>query len=337
MRTLNGVVTTFLRRAAIAALGLIALAAAACGSTGPDPTPAAVPTATTTVTDGNSSARPAENPPAWSVVSDQLRVVLATPDLGVGEQRFALVISDLEGLVKFPVVEFASFRYPEGYTGEREGPVETVLARFNEFPFGTRGTHVTQVSFNVPGDWAIEATVPRSDGSSATAEVRFAVQERPRSVSVGEAAPPSHNRTLADVDDISELTTGSFHDEELYRYSIADALERDRPFVVVFASPAFCTNAVCGPQVELVSELREMYASDADFIHVDLYENPKEIQGDLTRAVESPLLEEWNLISQEWTYVVGADGLVTARFENFVGSAELSKAIESAIKIAGNA
>jgi hypothetical protein len=273
----------------------------------------------------------------WTVVSDELDLVLATPDLGVGEQRFAVVLSDQEGLIKFPVVKFNSYRYPNGFEAEREGPVETLTARFNEFPFGTRGTHVSKANFDVPGDWSIEAAVPRSDGSSETAEVRFMVQERPTSVRVGEAAPRSRSRTLADVDHISELTSGSLRDEELYRYSIADAIERKMPFVVVFASPAFCTNAVCGPQVELVSELREQYATDANFIHVDLYENPDEIQGDLSRAIESPLLEEWRLVSQEWTYVVGADGIVTARFENFVGEDELQAAIESAIENSRNA
>ena len=62
-----------------------------------------------------------------------------------------------------------------------------------------------------------------------------------------------------------------------------------------------------------------------------LYENPQEIQGDLNSAIETPLLEEWGLASQEWTYVVGADGIVAARFENFVGEQELEIAIEKAI------
>lgn len=319
----------------LASFGLVAVTAIACSSG--EGTVQATSTSTqiiaspTQALGENPFARFDENQHGWTVVSDEIDVVLATPDLGVGAQRFALVLSDTQGIVKFPVVEFASYRYPNGYDGEREGPFETVFARFALFPFGTRGIHVTEFDFNTTGDWSVEANVPRSDGSSAAAEVRFEVLEEPRSVSVGEIPPRSQNRTLADVDDVADLTTGSFHDEELYRYSIAEAVERDRPFVVVFASPAFCTNAVCGPQVEVVSELREQYSADADFIHVDLFQNPQEIQGDLSRAVESELLEEWGLVSQEWTYVIGADGRVTARFENFVGTGELTEAIESAI------
>ena len=157
------------------------------------------------------------------------------------------------------------------------------------------------------------------------------------SVAVGEPAPRSTNRTLGDVESAKQLTTGSVIDEQLYKHSIAETIEAMRPFVVVFASPAFCTNAVCGPQVEVASELREEYGQDAEFIHVDLYENPHEIQGDLSRAVESSLLDEWGLVSQEWTYVVRADGVVSARFENFVGADELAEAIESALQHSDNA
>jgi hypothetical protein len=64
---------------------------------------------------------------------------------------------------------------------------------------------------------------------------------------------------------------------------------------------------------------------------VDLYDNPDKIRGDLSVAIASPLLAEWGLVSQEWTYVVGSDGLVAARFENFVGAAELSEAIEATL------
>ncbi len=319
---------TRMRTVGFAAFTVLLLAATACSSSKDLASPTA-PTATSPAED--PLARFEENQHGWTVVSEELDAVLATPDLGVGEQRFALVLSDSQGLIKFPVVELASYRYTDGFEGSREGPVETMLARFELFPFGTRGIYVTELDFDSPGDWSVEATVPRTDGTAETAELRFEVLQEPKSVAVGDPAPPSKNRTLSDVSDISELTTGSHHDVELYRYSVEQAIERQRPFLVVFASPAFCTNAVCGPQVELVSELREQYAADVDFIHVDLFENPHEIQGDLSRAIETSLLEEWGLISQEWTYVIGADGIVTARFENFAGAGELTEAIESAI------
>ena len=96
----------------------------------------------------------------------------------------------------------------------------------------------------------------------------------------------------------------------------------------MFASPGFCTNALCGPQAEVLSILRERHAPRANFIHVDLYENPEQIRtGGLDIAVETPLLEEWGLETAEWTFIVGADGLVAHRFEAFVAESELEQAL----------
>lgn len=296
------------------ALGAIA----ACATDSPDsPTP--TPTSVSSI-------------PEWSTVSDGIQATLATPDLGLGEQRFAVTLSDEEGIVRFPVVSLTAYRYPSGLSGERSEPIETVQASFSEFPGGTRGIHVARIDFDQTGQWSVEANVPRADGATSTVEVRFKVMEQSHSVAEGEKAPASQNRTHDDVNDISELTTGSHRDERLYQRTIADSIDEGRPFVVVFASPAFCTNAVCGPQVEVVSELADEYGGEVEFIHVDLYENPHEIQGDLDAAIESPLLEEWGLVSQEWTYLVNSEGVVEARFENFVGSDELSEAIEALVR-----
>ena len=106
---------------------------------------------------------------------------------------------------------------------------------------------------------------------------------------------------------------------------------RDRPLLVVFASPAFCTNAVCGPQVEIASELREVYGNEVDFMRVDLYSNPQEIQGDLSISKLTPLLREWGLSPQEWTFIVDSDGIVTHRFENFAPKPELIEALDQTI------
>lgn len=269
---------------------------------------------------------------SWTAIPNGLNAELATPDLGKGIQRFGVVLSSEDGLLRFPIVRFSVNHYPNGYDNpENSTASQTVTARFYEFPFGTRGIYTTELDFSETGDWSAVASAPMSDGSTASVEVRFRVNERPESVKVGEPVPLSASRTLNSVSDISELTTGSHRDPELYRLSIADTVAGDRPFMVVFASPAFCTNAVCGPQVEVASELREDYGEQFDFLHVDLYENPHEIQGDLSRAVLTPLVDEWRLSSQEWTFVVNEDGIVTHRFENFAPKDELIEAIEEVL------
>ena len=272
----------------------------------------------------------------WETRTDNedLKLILATPDLGPGTRRFAVVLTDTSGIVALPVVQLASFKYPDESAAKsvREGPMETDLARYYPFPYGTRGIHVAEFTFDEPGHWGVEANVPRPDGTVATIEVLMEVHEQTMSVDVGQVPPSSASRTLMDVDDVSELTTGSNNDESLYQVTVAEALQNGKPTVVVFASPAFCTNAVCGPQVEVLSNLSETYGDSADFIHVDLYVNPKEIQGDLSRAIQTPLLAEWGLVSQEWTFVMNDGGEVVGRFENFVPQAELELSLLSVLQ-----
>ncbi len=332
---------------------LVLLATVACATSTPTVTPQIrVETVAPPATNAPAESAPTESEPAsepggggggleepeqeWVVRtdSDEVDLILATPDLGVGIRRFGMVLTDSSGIVAFPVVQIQSFFYfdEEATKADRDGPVETALARYYPFPYGTRGIHVAELNFDEPGLWGVEASVPRPDGEIEVVEVLVEIHERPKSVDVGERPPDKDSRTLADVEDISQLTTGSMHDESLYQISIADAIDSGRPTVVVFASPAFCTNAVCGPQVEVLSNLSSTYGDRAHFVHIDLFVNPKEIQGDLTRARPTPLLSDWGLVSQEWTFVMDNEGVVVGRFENFVPEEELELSLMSVLE-----
>ncbi|MCY3656206.1 MAG: hypothetical protein OXG95_06300 [Chloroflexi bacterium] len=256
-----------------------------------------------------------------------LTVVVGTPDLGVGSQRVAFVMSDDLGLVKLPIVSVTA-----QFQDDAE-PGDPAIARYYDFPEGIRGLHVTQLDFDRAGQWLLDVSYPLPDGSTGGTSFPVQVAEKTHAPDVGDAVPASANRTLADVATVYELSTGAEPDPELYQQTIAEALAEGRPLVVVFASPGFCTNALCGPQAEVLSILRERYADDANFIHVDLYENPEEIrtQG-LDIAVETPLLMEWGLETAEWTFIIDADGIVTHRFEAFVAESELEPALLEVIE-----
>jgi hypothetical protein len=257
----------------------------------------------------------------------EVTAILGTPDLGVGRHRFGFVLTTPEGLVRLPVLTVESYRLPEGPTGDAVGPIGVEEARFYEFPFGTRGIYSVALEFDRAGDWSVRVSFPSPEGEFVTTEFAFEVAEATHAPDIGAAAPPSETRTLATTGSLAKLSTGTEPDAALYRLSIADALEADRPLVVVFASPAFCTNALCGPQVEVIGDLAADYEGRANFIHVDLYENPHEIQGDLSRAVRTPILEEWGITTDEWTFVIDADGRVAARFEAFVTQQELEASL----------
>ena len=324
----------YISRALISgAVGLALIAAVACDSA--DEESAAAPAASEHEGASTESARPTlTSTDDYTQRNEEngLTTILATTDLGVGNGRFAFVLTEPGGLVKFPVVGVKSFFYPDGYDAEREGPIDDQFAIFREFPFGTRGVYTANYDFDRAGKRGVEVSLPTSDGSFITTEHRFDVNDVTIAPSVGQRPPAAANKTLSNVESIKELTTGSLRDPDLYDLSIPDALESGRPFAVVFASPAFCTTAVCGPQVEVVSELNDAYGDRMDFIHVDLFINPHEIQGDLDLAVHTPLLMEWGLLTDEWTFVMDSTGAVAGRFEGFSPYAEIEETILKALE-----
>ena len=312
----------------IATLVLLAVALlAACSESAPDADKApAIPGGATPVDDPFSGGYP-----TYDYEATGLRIVFGTPDLGVGTSRVSLALFDDVGVVSVPTLAAATRFYPDGADGEPER-VEDAQLRFFRFPEGGRGIYVGTLTLDRAGLWALDLAVPRSDGSTAHVVIPMTVAQETVAPAVGSPAPASDSRTLADVSESSDLTTASEPDPRLYATSIASALEQRMPFDVTFASPAFCTNALCGTQVEVLSELADAHGSRALFIHVDLYENPRELQGDFSLARRTPVLDEWGIHTDEWTFVVDATGTVTARFEGFAPREEVETALLAALE-----
>lgn len=301
----------------------------------------AAPTAAPTVIPGGVSAFPvpARSPldgpyPRFRDAASGLVTVLGTPDLAPGAQRVSFVLSDAEGLVRLPALAYEVFRFTSGPTGPSGPPVGRGVATFAPFPQDTRGLYTTRVEFSTPGTWGLRLQVPRANGAVDTTLFAFEVPADARAPLAGEAAPRSRSRTLADAD-LAQLSTGAKPDAALYQVTIADALAAARPLVVVFASPGFCTNALCGPQVEQLSELRAVFEGQASFIHVELYENPQAVrERGLEAGIRTPLFKEWGLETDEWTFVVDSTGTVAARFEGFAPREEVETALRATLAAA---
>ena len=250
-----------------------------------------------------------------------VKAILATSDIGIGENRISLLLTSPRGFVNVPVVTVTPVFISETLDRQVGRPI---IAPFRPWPYGERGLYVTTIHFDKSGTWVLDVTLTESRETSMVS-VPVDVHTPTHAPMNGDMAIESNSRTLADVRDIKELTTGSLRDPELYQISIEDAILSSTPTVVVFASPAFCLNAVCGPQVEVLQKLKDTYEKAASFIHVDFYDNPKEIQGDLTSAVISPIVREWGLPSSEWTFIIDQQGRVFKRFEGFANYGELAE------------
>ena len=253
--------------------------------------------------------------------------ILATTVLEVGKQRVAFLLTTTKGIIKSPTALVTPV-----YLDGGDAPGQTLEANFNLWPYGVRGSYSTYVTFDRAGRWRLDVTVDNPDGVDQV-QIEVEVMEQSPVPALDSIAPLSITKTLGELGDIAKITTDYTPDVDLYQISINEAVENPLPSVVVFASPAFCTSPTCGPQVDTVGELKDEYLGRANFIHVEIYDNPVEIQGDLDRAEIFSVVDDWGLTSIEdyfnesWTFILDADGRIEDRFEGFATLDELETAL----------
>ena len=296
---------------AAASLAMLVFAGAACSS--PTATPA--PTATAT------------QAPTPTPDDTDLTGILATTDLSVGSNRVAFLLLSPRALIDVPQVSIASTFV--GDEGRDADPSETATASFYQWPFGTRGNYVTQLELDRAGEWELFVEAEGADGSLSAARIPLHVKDASFTPAVGSSPPMDVNRTASDVTGLDEISSWSTPDPDLYQATIPQLVGDGMPSVVVFASPALCTSPTCGPQVETVSELKDEYRDSVSFVHVEVYDNPHEIQGDLTTARYSPLVEAWGLsmiedyLNESFVFILDREGRIASKYEGYASLDEL--------------
>jgi hypothetical protein len=256
---------------------------------------------------------------------EDVALVLGTEDYQPGPIRvsFLVVAHDGEpvfrpearvwigrGLARKPFGEATARLEDIGIPGESE-PALGGVAR------------IYAVRLRVPaaGEYFVVAEPVGGKAIQGVAQLR--VKKQTASPPVGSKAIPANTPTIASTHgNFSLLTTRTPPDRELLRYSIADSLRTHVPFVVVFATPKFCTSRTCGPVVDVVDAVRRRFAGKRiRFIHVEVYRNNNPSLG------FNRWFREWHLPSEPWTFLVGGDGRIKAKFEGSVGRAELEAAV----------
>ena len=265
---------------------------------------------------------PTPSPPT---TGENLRVALASTDIAVGRNRIAFgLIDPAAGAVRDARVQVSTFFLAQG--GART-PEETAQAVYRKWPVGEAGVYTVEAVFDRPGRWGLGIST-EVDGSPRKGSVSFEVAETSAAPAVGSPAPRSANKTAGEGG-LDRLTTDPDPDPDLYAMTIAEASDSGRPSLVVFATPAYCTTSTCGPQLRVVKQLKREYSENVNFVHVEVWDNPHEIDGDLSKGRLSPTLAEWGLVTEPWTFILDREGVVSARFEGFVTAGELTGALDA--------
>lgn len=184
-----------------------------------------------------------------------------------------------------------------------------------------RGIYVTQVTFERSGTWGLEVLAKQRDGSVAVSRFAVDVRETPQTPAVGSPAPRSRNLIATDVSDLRQIDTSDPPDPRLHQVRIADAIAQGKPQVIVFATPKFCTSRLCGPMVDIVRTLLPTYSDRVVFTHQEIWQDASAQQLFAT-------VEEWNLPSEPWIFVLDGKGIVRAKFEGLTTARELEAALK---------
>ncbi len=248
---------------------------------------------------------------------DDAFAIRANSDLGMGPDRLLVGIAAADGTrLGSPddeiLLEVAPVDAPAA--AQRAAGIWTWIVQ------DVTGLYRAEFDFDRPGTWTV--TVLPETGPPL-ASVPFLVAEDPFSPAIGDIAPVVATPTLDDLP-LERLTTDPTPDASFYELSLDAALGNGRPTVVVFSTPAYCVTAACGPMLDAVQEAAPSYPQ-ADFVHVEVYTRFWEDGFEPTPAFVAPSAgpEGFNLVSEPWVFVVGADGRVLARFEGVMDPVEL--------------
>jgi len=258
--------------------------------------------------------------------------VIITSQLVLGENRFLFSFLDAKGNTPVGAPD-----RPASVAFIAPGETQASAAVAAEFVWaidGSRGEYIAHARFGSAGDWKAIFVTNAPGKPQEAIGVAFQVWAKGTVIAIGDAAPASRTPTFKDVGgSLFQLSTDTNPDPTFYQVSVADALAAHTPFVLVFATPAFCQSAQCGPTLNRVKAVAATSPKGVVFINVE----PYVLKWDGSRL--QPVLDannqlqpvasvnEWGLLSEPWIFTVDATGIVRGSFEGVASEAELKAAI----------
>jgi hypothetical protein len=262
-------------------------------------------------------------------------VVVNTDNFAPGANRFLFLFVDRDNKPVASPDRTASVAVAPGAQPSAATAATPVAAQFewgNEE--AKQGYYVANVTFSQPGDWSAVFTTSAAGGPTEKIPYTFEVREKAAAVAIGQPAPKTKTPTAADVGNrLAEVSTDTKPDPRFYALSEDQALAQHKPFVIVFATPAFCTSALCGPTLDRVKAVAKAYPT-VTFIHVEPYQ--MQVEGGRLQPVLDPngqlqsnaITDAWGLPAEPWAFIVDGSGVVRGSLDIVFSDEELKAAID---------
>tara|TARA_B100001123_G_scaffold190042_1_gene216881 strand:- start:1001 stop:1867 length:867 start_codon:yes stop_codon:yes gene_type:complete len=255
---------------------------------------------------------------ANSVESVNSNVVMPTTEYSPGFNRIVFSIINNEG----PESEKPLQVSVENMKTSKSFDVDPI---FYNWPNKSGGFYVLNITFAVEGDYSIN--IHDLSESDFIYKKEINVNDNQLTPKLGELIPFLDNKISTGIYDINEITSDPDPDYDFYKFSLSDALEHNKLIIVFFLSPNFCKTATCFPQLDVLKKLKSNYHDKITFIHVEIYENPHLIKGNLKNAKISPVLNEWNIKSEPYTFLIDKNNYLFRKFQGYVSYEEIENYI----------
>jgi protein SCO1/2 len=269
--------------------------------------------------------------PSLAPVADLTIEVVSSSVWAGGASPVILAMHDAAGRINDPTLEVTV--QVRAADGSLTGGQATAV------PVQPRGiadvSYVATLDLPIPGAWDLIATATSADGSVRTGSTGVVARDPGGTAALGASAPTIDTPTAADFGgDLTWVTTDPGPDPRLSATSTGDALTAGQAFVLVVDSYSFKVTPACGKAVVMAKQLVHRW-TDVPFIHHEPYRytvvtTEPVLEGSLTdpRLTDAAEAwgtgsEPWGVASMPWVFVVDGDGIVRAKYQGVMGSADI--------------
>jgi len=259
----------------------------------------------------NSSSDPLDGP-----ISAEMSIVQrwVPTELGVGRNRLPVSLASDGGLLTLGPARLTA-RVLNATTGAVVA--EGIFADRRSLGEGT-------IPF-----WVFEADLPEADlyalvvdgGPAEGAAVQTLDDESLTVVRRGDEMPSLDTPTVDDHRGVEPYCSRSPEPCPFHSTTLAEALAGGTPVVFMVGTPAHCQTGVCAPVLDGMIDMAGEFA-DVAFIHADVY-------ADKAGTEVAPTITDLGLTFEPVAWVIGADGIITQRYEGVWHPDEIRDALNA--------
>lgn len=228
-------------------------------------------------------------------------------------QRVALVLAGANGFLS-PAAGAAKLQFG---TDEKHWGADVPVTVYADTGASATTYLVADYQWPTAGTFWLRATYK---GQTADSPVVVIERSQAKIPYAGQKMIPTPTPTLSDAMGVNPICTRSpvcpFHTQ-----SLEVAMQQRLPVALVFATPALCQTATCGPVLDTVVAAAPAFAGKINFVHSEIF------VGLSRNDPNTPAVLAYHLQSEPVMFLADATGTVVERIDGLFGRAEVTAAL----------